>query len=524
MANFDGSGPDRSNGKSANYDSKFSKEKTVLIACALEGFGKLEPDLLIDDIESKCGIGSVIACVPKTGYGYEIVFRERQMMEPVLGDLTVDGKRCKVSELQSSFRLVSILNLSMYVTDEEIVDRFNKIGVEIVSVIKKHKMKSKNNIYDGTRIFKAKLPPNMKSIPYSMKFSVNEKETAYYRVIHNHQVKVCNGCFSPDHMYKDCPEFKCFECGEQGHVRKKCFKNKCSKCLHKKVSCKCSTLKKTHVDNSFAEFQGTFTRDDDVWPCSRIMDDDHTNGESNITVNAHLDDVNDVSDSGKNDVANHYTVERGGQSSACSDNGVASHITEDDENIDLDVISSVVASHCSDEGDGNGDVNGAVLVNDDEAEMVDGDDEVSGEVGQDDSMVYGDQERNKTDKEESNVDIELNVNNVDYVKSKSKCVMPKENVSENDCKIGSILNIEASVSPLEQINSQGEVSQSSCDTLDDFEMDTFLMTDSSQGASENDFTLVAKKKNALGVKRRSKINIKPNLKAARLSNIHKKLK
>lgn len=530
MANFERSGPERSNRKSFNVENEFSKEKTVLISCVLEGSGKVEPDSVIDEIELKCGRGSVIACVPKTGSGYEVVFRERQMMEPILGDLSVSGKTFKVTELESSFRYVSILNLSMYVTDAEIIERFSKIGVEVVSPIKKHKMKSKNYIYDGTRVFKAKLPPNMKSIPYSMKFSVNEKETAYYRVIHNHQVRVCHGCFSPDHIYKDCPDFKCFECGEQGHISRKCLKNKCSFCFYKKENCKCETLRKTGVGNSCTEFQtdsysGIFkdhdiqhssdrmfhTENDDS---SDVSEDDewaqNTRRRENVVSSVHSRCRDDVSHVDTNGDATHTTVEAVVEPIANGDNGVASHITDD--------VPNGVASQCIDECDG--------ASHDGENHEVDGDDvsEVLDDVC---DMVHGVEDivsGEDKEKVESEIDHDNLTNNVDVSHVNLVEFNDVSGVSENNVKdIDHISNIENTVSSQDKIKSQGGVSHSTCDTLDDFEMDTHSLTSDCQLASGDEFTVVGKKKSYLGIKRRNKFQIKPNLKAARLSNVKNKL-
>jgi len=80
-------------------------------------------------------------------------------------------------------KIASIINISMYVTDDEIIDRFDQIGVEIGFLIRKCKMNSRANVYDGIRVFKVVLPPTLASIPYSMKFSVNKKEHAFYGVI-----------------------------------------------------------------------------------------------------------------------------------------------------------------------------------------------------------------------------------------------------------------------------------------------------------------------------------------------------
>ena len=219
------------------FDDVFTKDQTVVVNAS--DSKNVTPEDLIDEIEQKCGIGAVLACVPKQGSGYEIVLKERKHVGELSEDLMIRGKRIGVKELSSRVRIVSIINLSMYVTDEEIIDRFKKIGVEIISEIKKRKMPSRKSVYDGTRIFKAQLPPTLASIPYSMKFSVDEKETAYYRVVHNEQVKVCSGCFSTDHIYKDCPDFVCFNCGQQGHIGRHCPEKRCAECGYLKTLCKC---------------------------------------------------------------------------------------------------------------------------------------------------------------------------------------------------------------------------------------------------------------------------------------------
>ncbi|CAC5382432.1 unnamed protein product [Mytilus coruscus] len=168
--------------KTYPLDDNYSKEQTVRVNV---GSTKLiSPEPVIDEIEKKCGVGSVLACVPKNDTGYEVVMRERRNVGEISGDsISIQGKSCSVNELISVFRIVSIFNMSMYVTDEEIIDRFDRMGVEIVTDIRKRKMSTRSNVYDGTRVFKVKLPPTLASIPYSMKFTVSGKDTAYYRRI-----------------------------------------------------------------------------------------------------------------------------------------------------------------------------------------------------------------------------------------------------------------------------------------------------------------------------------------------------
>lgn len=228
------------------FDEVFTKDLTVVVNVINNR--AITPETVIDEIEAKCGVGAVMACVPKSGTSYEVVLKERSYVGDLSDDFSIGGRSFQVKELTSRIKVVSIIHLSMYVSEEEIIDRFQKIGVEIVSEIKKRKMSSKSTVFDGTRVFRARLPPTLASIPYSMKFSVDEKDTAYYRVIHNDQRKVCSGCFSPEHIYKDCPNFKCYTCGKQGHIGRNCNAKRCYDCGHRSSACDCKKRKRYYGD------------------------------------------------------------------------------------------------------------------------------------------------------------------------------------------------------------------------------------------------------------------------------------
>lgn len=517
MANFNNSGGESSR-KNMNFSNEqFSKEKTVLVGCPVDGFGAVEAEMIIDEIEKKCGVGSVVACVPKNGVGYEVVLRERKMMESVIGELSLNGKKCAVNELEASFKYVSILNLSMYVSDREIIDRFSKIGVEIVSPIKKHRMKSKNNVFDGTRIFKVKLPPNMASIPYSMKFSVNEKETAYYRVIHNQQVKVCSGCFSSEHIYKDCPEFKCFECGQQGHISRKCLKNKCAFCFRKKDYCNCKAREELQIVNQFPQFSSENLQE---MSCRELIKEADEEAMKTTDVKVGYMDKNckekEVCTSVQENVDSREGTDVGDsmEDGIVSVNGDASHYTEDVDEVGFGESAKGGASLCTDD-EGDGDWNGDGIYIDEEEcfEMDDGVGDDSAECVRDDKVKKG------TDKELNNICLN-NCNIEPVLLTKSNVELSGENRID---KMSDGFSVESAVSPLEQNDSsQGEV-RSSCDSLDEITMDTFPVVSEDQEESGDTFTVVGKKRNYLGIKRRSMLNIKPNIKAARLSNLQKHL-
>jgi hypothetical protein len=133
--------------------------------------------------------------------------------------------------------VVSFLHLPAYVGDEQIENKLKQLGVEIIGQIKR-RVYPNTDIVDGTRHVKVRFPPTIKSLPYSMKFHDGESY-AYYRVIHNKQVKVCNNCMSDQHVFRECPENRCFKCSDFGHLSRNCVALKCQDCGKFGARCLC---------------------------------------------------------------------------------------------------------------------------------------------------------------------------------------------------------------------------------------------------------------------------------------------
>ncbi|CAC5415425.1 unnamed protein product [Mytilus coruscus] len=83
--------------KTYPLDDNYSKEQTVRVNV---GSTKLiSPEPVIDEIEKKCGVGTVLACVPKNDTGYEVYFPvmwERRNVGEISGDsMSIQENKCK---------------------------------------------------------------------------------------------------------------------------------------------------------------------------------------------------------------------------------------------------------------------------------------------------------------------------------------------------------------------------------------------------------------------------------------------
>ncbi len=162
----------------------------------------------------------------------------------------IKGKLCEIQQLKTREYVVSFIHLPAYIEDSEIVYKLENWGVTPASDIRR--MYPGTDIADGTRYLRVKFPKKVVSLPYSTK-SDTEEGMQYLRIMHDRQVKTCRLCMKPEHMFKDCPEFWCFQCDEQGHFVRDCDAIKCPDCRKVMVKCECWMEDENDIQNIESE-------------------------------------------------------------------------------------------------------------------------------------------------------------------------------------------------------------------------------------------------------------------------------
>ncbi|KAK9969897.1 hypothetical protein ABG768_028038 [Culter alburnus] len=211
---------------------------------------------IIKAVAERIGEGKILAVRPKQTKEYEVTLENENDTELLLDGLTINGVTCEVKRLQNRDYVVSFMHLPVYMADEEVLNKLDGWGVFPISKIKR-RVYPGTNIEDGTRFVRTRFPKEVASLPYSTKMETAEGPQ-YFRVMHSHQVKTCRLCMSPEHVVKDCPEFKCFKCEERGHFARDCNAVVCPDCKVVLNKCECwfgseEEEEQRHVDGQMHE-------------------------------------------------------------------------------------------------------------------------------------------------------------------------------------------------------------------------------------------------------------------------------
>ncbi|KAK6167818.1 hypothetical protein SNE40_021757 [Patella caerulea] len=234
---------------SSNGGEKRSFKKECVVKVRTSNFSKVNIVDLIDAVENVCGEGSCFACIPRSQTHYEVTINNEETSKLLCEGLKIGDDKYMCDRLCETTVVVSFMNLPSYIEDREIIARLNGHGIEVMGEVNR-RYYARSKCCDGTRFMRCKFLPNIRSLPYAMKFETVEGMQSF-RVIHSDQQRVCWKCYSIDHIITNCPDVRCRVCKRFGHVSYNCKGVPCTICDKCGDECECGSIVQT--DNKLDE-------------------------------------------------------------------------------------------------------------------------------------------------------------------------------------------------------------------------------------------------------------------------------
>ena len=242
------------------------KESTLIVD--VKDNRQVKARSVISELEKTYGVGSILAVVPRSGNLFEITVSEKQFVNDLShSGFSVEGQKYDCHAIYSAERLVSFMHLPAFIEDDVILQKLAVLGVEVLSPVKK-KNHPGTNVADGTRYVICKFPPNINSLPYTMRFQIDKDKYEYVRVKHDKQAKVCSQCLSDEHLYAECPDNQCYRCNNMGHLARNCEVPPCPNCKNFPSKCRCEqhyhtgwTPAAENIDDGVSDNESTVRRE-----------------------------------------------------------------------------------------------------------------------------------------------------------------------------------------------------------------------------------------------------------------------
>ena len=257
---------------------------------------------VIEELEKTFGVGSVVAVVPRSGNLYEITVNEKRYVDELANSgFQVGGIKYDCHAIYSSEKLVSFMHLPAFIEDADILNKLTALNIEVTSPIKRKKHPG-TNVADGTRYLLCKFPPNVSSLPYTMKFEIDTNKHEYVRVKHDHQFKVCSKCMSDEHLYAECPRNQCYRCNQMGHLARDCPCEPCSTCHNYPRYCSCGWAPAAeNIDDGVSDDESQVKREFQRMERERAhkMDNDETERKQTTQMDDENKQSNDDKDENK---------------------------------------------------------------------------------------------------------------------------------------------------------------------------------------------------------------------------------